>query len=170
MLTLPTAHPTFLDTSLDILPRNLAMNQPIPSNSSEPLKVGDRVRILPEWQNNGDEQFEHVVVEAMGDCSRVLIRTIIPGGLLEPTERIEARMLEFLTPGPQFDSALNYVEGDQRVLIRNARGDYLARDGTWKADRRQASTYFMSADKVAEQLEEADKLYGVKLVVEELPP
>jgi hypothetical protein len=32
------------------------MNQPIPRGGTEPLKVGDRVQIVPEWQDPGDAQ------------------------------------------------------------------------------------------------------------------
>jgi hypothetical protein len=146
----------------------MSMDRPIPANSPEPLKVGDRVRIAPAWQDEDDENFEQIVVEAPENCTRVLIRTIIPGMATNPTERIEARMLEFVSAGPQFSSALNYVGGDPLVLIRNAANEYLSRDGSWVADRSRASKYFMSADKVREQIEEADKRYGIKLVFEEV--
>ncbi len=72
------------------------MTQPIPANSHRPLVPGDRVRILPEFQDQGDDDFERIVVEAPPDSSRVLIRTLIPGLNLQPTERIEASMLMIL--------------------------------------------------------------------------
>jgi alkanesulfonate monooxygenase SsuD/methylene tetrahydromethanopterin reductase-like flavin-dependent oxidoreductase (luciferase family) len=144
------------------------MKQPIPANSPLPLKEGDRVRIALQWQDEGDDSYERIVVEAPEDCTRVLIRTIIPGMAENPTERIEARMLELLTQGPQFSSALTYAEGDRLVLIRNSANEYLARDGTWNIDRRRASTYFMTADKVAEQIEEAAKRYGIQLAIEDV--
>lgn len=72
------------------------MSTPIPSNSDCPLRVGDRVKILPEFQDEGDDEFERIVVEAPTDSSRVLIQTIIPGMNLLPTERIEASMLLIL--------------------------------------------------------------------------
>lgn len=143
------------------------MNQPIPANSTAPLKVGDRVRIVPEWQDPDDDDVERIVVEAPEDCTRVLVRTPSRGMAINPTERIEAKMLEFLSEGPRFSSELNYVEGDRQVLVRNAANEYLSRDGTWNVDRRKASTYFMAADKVAEQIDEAERLYGVKLTIEE---
>jgi hypothetical protein len=74
------------------------MNQPIPSNSPEPLKVGDRVRIVPEWQDPGDDAYERVVIEAPADSTRVRVRTIVPGFLIQPTEWIEAGKLVLLTP------------------------------------------------------------------------
>ncbi|BCU76863.1 hypothetical protein [Luteolibacter sp. LG18] len=72
------------------------MLQPIPANSDVPLKVGDRIRIVPEFQEPGDDQFESVVIETAEDCTRVLIRTFIPGFVIQQVERIEARMLEVL--------------------------------------------------------------------------
>jgi len=36
------------------------MNQPIPRGGNEPLKLGDRVQIVPEWQDEGDDEFERV--------------------------------------------------------------------------------------------------------------
>ena len=60
------------------------------------LKVGDRVRIKPEWQNEGDDEFERVVIEAPENSPRVLIKTIIPGLEYQPTERIEIKMLELV--------------------------------------------------------------------------
>lgn len=70
------------------------MKQPIPANSSEPLKVGDRVRIVREFLDPDDDQFERVVIETTEDCSRVLIRTLIPGFPIHPVERIETMKLE----------------------------------------------------------------------------
>ena len=69
------------------------MNAPIPTNNIRILVSGDRVRILPEFQDACDDDFERIVVEAPADSSRVLIRTMIPGFQIPPTERIEARML-----------------------------------------------------------------------------
>ena len=45
------------------------MNQPIPRNGTEPLKVGDRVQIVPEWQDPGDEKYERFVIEALETLS-----------------------------------------------------------------------------------------------------
>lgn len=69
------------------------MLAPNPANDGRPLVAGDRVRILPEFQDPGDDEYERVVVEAPEDSTRVLIRTLIPGFDIPPTERIEARML-----------------------------------------------------------------------------
>lgn len=43
------------------------------------LKVGDRGRIKPEWQDEGDDEFERVVIEDPENSPRVLIKTLIPG-------------------------------------------------------------------------------------------
>lgn len=74
--------------------RHLTMPQPIPYNSIRPLAVGEKVRILPEFQDAGDEHFECLVIEAPADSPRVLIRTLIPDMAIQPTETIEASMLE----------------------------------------------------------------------------
>lgn len=66
------------------------MNQPIPRGGTEPLKVGDRVQIVSEWQDEGDERFECFVIEAPPDSTRVCIRIIIPSLVFQPTEWIEA--------------------------------------------------------------------------------
>ena len=73
------------------------MNAPISTNASRPLVLGDRVRILPEFQDAGDDDFERIVVEAPADSPRVLVKTMIPGFQIPPTERIEARMLVRVT-------------------------------------------------------------------------
>jgi hypothetical protein len=73
------------------------MNQPIPSNSPEPLKVGDRVRIVPDWQDPGDDAYERFVIEVPVDSTSVCVRTIIPRFLIQPTESIEADKLILLT-------------------------------------------------------------------------
>lgn len=70
------------------------MPQPIPSNSIRPLTVGEKVRILPKFQDPGDDEFERVVVEAPDNSPRVLIRTLIPDMTVQPTETIEAAKLE----------------------------------------------------------------------------
>ena len=72
------------------------MRQPIPRHGAEPLLVGDRVQIVPEWQDPGDDQFVSIVIEAPPDCTRVRIRTIIPGFVIHPTEWIEADHLTLI--------------------------------------------------------------------------
>jgi hypothetical protein len=66
------------------------MNQPIPRGGTEPLKVGDRVQIVPECQDPGDERFERFVIEAPPNITQVRIRTIIPSLRFHPTAWIEA--------------------------------------------------------------------------------
>ena len=74
------------------------MKQPIPSNSTAPLKVGDEVQIVPEWQDPGDDNYPRIVIEAPDDCTRVRIQTLIPGFFIQPTEWIEAEKLIHLAP------------------------------------------------------------------------
>jgi hypothetical protein len=74
------------------------MKQPIPSNGTIPIKVGDRVQIAPAWQDPGDDQYKRIVIEAPVDSTRVLIRTLIPDMTIQPTEWIEASMLVHLPP------------------------------------------------------------------------
>ncbi len=62
---------------------------------------GDRVRILPEFQDEGDDDFERIVIEAPADSPRVLIETRIPGMTYPPTERIEAKMLARVQSRPK---------------------------------------------------------------------
>ena len=63
------------------------------AKSLDDFKVGDRVRIKPEWQDEGDDEFERVVIEAPENSPRVLIKTLIPGFEYPPTERIEVSKL-----------------------------------------------------------------------------
>ena len=77
------------------------MKQPIPRNGTEPLKVGDRVQIVPEWQDPGDDQYERFVIEAPADCTQVRIRTVVPGLVFQPTEWIEADKLILISPENQ---------------------------------------------------------------------
>ena len=74
------------------------MNQPIPRGGTAPLRVGDRVQIVPEWQDPGDDMFERFVIEAPADTTRVLIRTVIPGFIFQPNEWIEADRLTLIPP------------------------------------------------------------------------
>ena len=62
--------------------------------SLDDFKVGDRVRIKPEWQDEGDDQWERVVIEAPENSARVLIKTLIPDFEYAPTESIEITKLE----------------------------------------------------------------------------
>jgi hypothetical protein len=71
----------------------------IPCNKAITFVVGDRVRIKPEWQDECDDQFERIVIEAPADCTRVLVQTIIPGYTHHPVARIEASMLERVGTG-----------------------------------------------------------------------
>jgi len=72
-------------------------NQPIPRNGTAPLKVGDRVQIVPEWQDPGDEKFERFVIEAPPNTTQVRIRVIIPSLVIQPTEWIEANNLNLVS-------------------------------------------------------------------------
>jgi hypothetical protein len=74
------------------------MKRPIPRNGTEPLKVGDRVQIVPEWQDPGNEKYERFVIEAPDDCNRVRIQAVIPSFAFHPTEWIEADKLNLLPP------------------------------------------------------------------------
>lgn len=74
------------------------MSAPVPFNDTHLLVPGDRVRILSEFQDEGDDEFERIIVEAPSDSPRVLVKTLIPGFKYPPMERIEARMLEKLPP------------------------------------------------------------------------
>ncbi len=66
------------------------MNQPIPRGGTEPLKVGDSVQIVPEYQDPGDNDYERFVIEAPPNITQVRILTIISGLHFHPTEWIEA--------------------------------------------------------------------------------
>jgi hypothetical protein len=77
------------------------MKQPIPRNGTEPLKVGDRVQIVPEWQDLGDEKYERFVIEAPADCTRVRIQAVVPGMFFQPVEWIEADQLVRIPSNPE---------------------------------------------------------------------
>ncbi len=74
------------------------MKQPIPRNDTAPLKVGDRVRIVPEWQDPGGDQYEHFVIGGPDDCTRVRIQTVVPSLVFQPSEWIEADGPNLLPP------------------------------------------------------------------------
>ena len=75
------------------------MKQAIPCKGTVPLKAGDRVQIVPEWQDPGDDRYERIVIEVPLDCTRVLVRTLIPGFFIQPTSWIEAGQL--ILPDPE---------------------------------------------------------------------
>ena len=62
-------------------------------SANEPLRVGSRVRIAPEWQDPCDDDFERIIIEVPIDSPRVLARTRIPGFEHHPTEWIESNKL-----------------------------------------------------------------------------
>jgi hypothetical protein len=74
------------------------MKQPIPHNGTAPLRAGDRVQIVPDWQDPGDAQYERLVIETPPDSTRVLVQTHIPGFQIQPVEWIEAAKLIHLPP------------------------------------------------------------------------
>lgn len=66
---------------------------PMPRNGPEPLKVGDQVQIISEWQDPGDEQYERFVIKAPDDCTQIRIQTVVPSLVFQPGEWIEADKL-----------------------------------------------------------------------------
>lgn len=100
------------------------MPSPIPHNSIRPLTAGEKVQIRPEFQDEGDNEFERIVIEAPDDSPRVLIRTIIPGMDLQPTETIEAWKLErvidlgpFADTEPEIAISKNFAEFSQQTRL-----------------------------------------------------
>ena len=61
--------------------------------SANPFKLGDKVLIRPEWQDEGDDQFQRVVIESPEGSDRVLVQTDIPTFSIKPTEWIPIRFL-----------------------------------------------------------------------------
>jgi len=57
------------------------------------IRKNDKIRILPQWQDAGDDEFEWVAEEdESGD--RALIRGIIPGFAIQPTYRVRTCEVE----------------------------------------------------------------------------
>lgn len=56
------------------------------------IKRGDEVRILPEWQDTGDDRFVWLALEDE-DGGRVRIEPQIPGLAFLPNQVVEVRML-----------------------------------------------------------------------------
>jgi hypothetical protein len=105
------------------------MSSPIPSNSIRPLKTGEKVQILAKFQDDGDEQFERIVIEAPEDSPRVLIRTLIPGMAIQPTETVEASMLErVIDLGP-------YGELAPEIVIADHLGDLPRETRLWLVEK-----------------------------------
>jgi hypothetical protein len=57
------------------------------------IQKGDKVRILPEFADVGDEQFERIALEDE-DGGRVRIVCLVPGLAYQPQEVLDTRMLE----------------------------------------------------------------------------
>jgi hypothetical protein len=78
------------------------MKQPIPRGGTVPLNVGDRVQIVPEWQDPGDEKYQRFVIEAPEICTQVRIQAVIPSVFFQPVEWIEAdRLVPIPTHNPE---------------------------------------------------------------------
>lgn len=105
------------------------MPSPIPSNSIRPLSVGEKVRILPKFQDEGDDQFERIVIEAPPDSSRVVIRTLIPSMEIQPTETIEARILE-----RAIDLGV-FADTDPEVAIRDHYTEFPKETRLWLVEK-----------------------------------
>ena len=63
------------------------------SNSSNPFRVGDKVTIKPQWQDEGDELFERTVIEAPENSDRVFVQTDIPEFAIKPSQWIPTQYL-----------------------------------------------------------------------------
>ena len=74
------------------------MKQPIPRNGTTPLRTGDRVQIVSEWQDPGDGKYERFVIETPDDCTRIRSLAVVPGLFFQPVEWLEADKLILLSP------------------------------------------------------------------------
>ncbi len=65
------------------------------------------------------------------------------------------------------------LSSDFRVVIRNARGQYLTEDATrlfFTDDRSQATVFYFLGDNVQEQIDVIQSTEGVRLEAEPVPP
>lgn len=82
------------------------MNEPDSHAAPGTFRVGDRVRIHPDWQDPGDDDFVRVVIQAPPDSPCVLIATLIPGFAHPPTEWIDVEKLLPRTDGRQYKASV----------------------------------------------------------------
>jgi hypothetical protein len=59
------------------------------------IRKGQQVRIRPEWQDPGDDDYIWIALEDE-DGGRALIQTQIPGMRILPTQRVNVGMVEAL--------------------------------------------------------------------------
>ena len=71
---------------------NLSSDSP-PMSKPIQFLAGDRIRIKPEWQDEGDDQFEWRAVEDEAG-GRVLIAPIDPSLSFVPRQLVDVEMLE----------------------------------------------------------------------------
>lgn len=57
------------------------------------IRAGDRIKIKPEFQDEGDDLLDYVAVDDE-DGGRILVRCLIPWWTFHPTSIIETRMIE----------------------------------------------------------------------------
>ena len=57
------------------------------------IKKGDKLRILPQWQDVGDDEFEWEACEDE-DGGKVLIRALIPFVRFTPTQVVHTYMVQ----------------------------------------------------------------------------
>lgn len=61
--------------------------------NGQALKPGNLVRIHPEWQDLGDDDFDRIVYEVPDKGESVMIWTLVPGFQYPPIEWIQADWL-----------------------------------------------------------------------------
>jgi len=59
------------------------------------IKRGDRIRIRPEWQDSGDDEFEWIAIEDE-DGGRVRIAPILPEMNFPPNQVVTTNMVEWV--------------------------------------------------------------------------
>jgi hypothetical protein len=92
---------------------------------NEPIRKGDRVRIRPEWQDEGDEEFSWIATEDE-DGGRVSISPLNSGLSIPPVQRVTTEMIERVAPDE--DDArliLAKLTPEQKAYAADpARGEY----------------------------------------------
>lgn len=161
-------------TKRDALKAELGVLDSVALDSAKPFKRGDKVKIKPEWQDEGDDKFDWIVV-SNEENGRVDIRPSGTGLAIPPVNTVKTSMIEHFFDSVDASSLDSVFESvfDAAVKPDSSNDDEIKRiyqlaKTDWKQADQAIETYG-GADKFVADVSASYVAYGIDIYRKKAP-